>query len=203
MAEPVKNKKKPTFTPVFRVSFPHVFTPQQPGADAAPGTKPKYGVMAVFNPKEFSPEDAARWKEISKLANDASMKKFGEPLSALPPNYKRPFRRGDEKREYGFTADQIFISLTSLVKPGIVASDGITKITDAEGFYPGCYARATVGAFAYKKGGGMGVAIGLNNLMFVKDGPRLDNRVAAEEEFEDFADPNAAAEDLSDADLGL
>lgn len=190
-------------TPVFRVSFPHVFVPQDAMSEEG---KAKFGVMAVFTPGEFSPEDKTRWQAMIGIANDAAMKKFKKALKELPPNFKKPFHRGDEKAEYGFTDQMIFTNITSHIKPGIVASDGKTKITDDQAFYPGCYARASVNAFAFDKKGGKGVAFGLNNLMFVKDGERLDNRVEAEKEFEDFADPNAASSvggGLTDDDLGI
>lgn len=199
MAEKKDNPR--VITPVFRVSFPHVFIPQDPMS--AEG-KPKYGVMALFSPKEFSPEETVLWQKMIALANDASMKKFQKILKDLPPNFKKPFHRGDEKAEYGFTSDQIYVNITSHIMPGIVASDGKTKIIDQNSFYPGCYARASVNAFGFDKKGGKGVAFGLNNLMFVKDGERLDNRIEAEKEFEDFSDPNApSAGSISDSELGF
>ena len=55
-------------------------------------------------------------------------------------------------------------------------------IEDREAFYPGCYARASVTAYAYDNVS-KGVAFGLSNLMFVKDGERLDSRTDPTEDF--------------------
>lgn len=173
--------------------------------------RPKYGVMAVFVPTEFAKDsDLARaeklkWEAMVRIANEASIKKFQKPLGQLPPNFKKPWHRGDEKAEYGFDATMVYTNITSHMKPGIVFSDGKTKITDPEKFYPGCYARASVNAYGYDNSG-KGVAFGLNNLMFVKDGERLDNSVDAAVEFGEMgveSDPFATTGAEDDLGLGL
>jgi hypothetical protein len=73
-----------------------------------------------------------------------------------------------------------------------------TPITDPKLIYPGCYLRASLGAFATpatKENPSNSVSIALRNCQKVKDAPRIDSRVKAEDEF--VADPNAAA-DLND-----
>ncbi|HVZ42983.1 MAG TPA: ssDNA-binding protein, partial [Ramlibacter sp.] len=63
--------------------------------------------------------------------------------------------------------------------------------------YAGLIVRASVRPYYYPQQGG-GIAFGLGNIQVLRDGPRLDNRLAAEDEFE--ADANAAAA-ASNADL--
>lgn len=211
MSTPAK-KKKGIITPVFRLSFPHMFAAWK-GENASADAKAKYGGMAIFVPGEMDAKDKGLWSGMIALANEASIKQFGKKLSELPPNFKKPFHRGDEKAEYGMTDKQIFTNLTSHVKPEIRMPDGVTKLPDYcqkhgktvdEIIFAGVYCRASVNAFAYNKGGGKGVAFGLNGLLYVKTGERLDNRALTDEEFEDFVDPefSAAAAPVDD-DLGL
>ncbi len=200
-------------TPVFRLSFPHFITPQ-PSMTA--GGKAKFGNMAVFTPGEFDAEDKKRWQQMMVKLNDASLKKFQLPYKDLTPNIKKPFHRGDEKKQYGFTKDMIFINITSAVRPGFVKKDGKTKVlleADIEAiFYPGCYCRASVNAFAYPTKSTSnanvvtpGLAFGVNNIMFVKHGERLDNRVEADEEFAELGEEEdlSTLDDLGLGDLGI
>lgn len=207
-------KKKGIITPVFRVSFPHWFAPWK-GENSSEDAKAKYGNMAIFVPGEMDIKDKGLWSGMIALANDAAVKTFGKPLKELPPNFKKPFHRGDEKAEYGMTEKMIYTNLTSHVKPEIRMPDGVTKLPDYckkhgktvdELIFAGIYCRASVNAFAFKKGGGKGVAFGLNGVLFVKSGERLDNRALTDEEFEDFIDPefnSGAAIGGGDDDLGL
>lgn len=175
-------------TPIFRVSFPNVFE-----ASSYQGGPPKYGVTAVFEPESFSPADKKRWAAMNKLADGASKETFGKPIDKLPANFKRPVRDGEEKAELdGFGEGKKFISLSTKFKPEILAEDRESIIMDAEDFYPGCYARASVNAYGYDNVG-KGVAYGLMSLMKVKDGERLDNRTSAADDFADLGE-----EDTSD-----
>lgn len=190
-------------TPVFRVSFPHVFTAVLP-KNPKPGVEPKFGLMAIFTPSAMSPEDAKLWQDVVALGNRCALEDLGKAFKDFPSTWKRPFRSGSDKIEYGMTAQDVFCNLTSKYKPHVVASDGKTEIVDAVAFYPGCYARASVNAYSYKVEGGIGVAFGLFNVMFVKDGPRLDNRIEAEEDFKNYAVAGASTgSGLTDADLGI
>lgn len=164
-------------TPVFRVSFPSVFE-----ASSYEGGAPKYSVCAVWEPAKFTPKDKALWTAIQALADDVSVEKFKKKLAALPGNFKKPFRDGEEKADLtGFGAGKVFSNLSSKQRPGLIMLDG-TPITDPEDFYPGCYARATITAYAYDNVG-KGVALGLQNLQKIKDGERLDNRTDPNDDF--------------------
>lgn len=208
--QPTK-KKRGIITPVFRLSFPHMFAAWK-GENANAEAKAKYGGMAIFTPAEMDIKDKGLWSGMIGLANEASNKMFGKPLKELPPNFKKPFHRGDEKAEYGMTDKQIFTNLTSHVRPEIRMPDGVTKLPDFckkngktvdEIIFAGIYCRASVNAFAYNKGGGKGVAFGLNGLLYVKSGERLDNRALTDEEFEDYIDPDFTGAIDSGDDLGL
>jgi hypothetical protein len=164
-------------TPVFRVSFPSVFE-----ASSYEGGAPKYSVCAVWEPAKFTAKDKALWDAMMALADSVSVEKFKKKLSALPANFKKPFRDGAEKEGLtGFGEGKIFANLSSKMRPGIIFLDN-TPLTDPEDFYPGCYARATVTAYAYDNVG-KGVALGLQNLQKIKDGDRLDSRTDASDDF--------------------
>lgn len=164
-------------TPVFRVSFPSVFE-----ASSYEGGAPKYSVCAVWEPAKFTAKDKALWDAMMALADSVSVEKFKKKLAALPANFKKPFRDGTEKEGLtGFGEGKIFANLSSKMRPGIIFLDN-TPLTDSEDFYPGCYARATVTAYAYDNVG-KGVALGLQNLQKIKDGDRLDSRTEASDDF--------------------
>jgi hypothetical protein len=69
------------------------------------------------------------------------------------------------------------------MRPGIVDAN-LQEIISEDDFYSGCYARATLTAFAYDKLGNKGVAFGLQNIQKLKDGEHLSGRKNAESDFE-------------------
>lgn len=167
-------------TPVFRASFPTLFVPKA----MQEGQPLKYSVSAVWTPSEFNEADKARWDAIVKHCDEVCLEKFKKKIDQLPGNYKRPIRDGAEKAELeGYGEGKVFANLSSKMKPGVVFPDG--SDCNPDDIYPGCYLRATVNAYAYDMGGGRGVALGLQNIRFIRDGERLDSRTDADEDFRD------------------
>lgn len=174
---------KKLVTPVFRASFPNLFVPKA----MQEGQTPKYSVSAIFEPATMSEPDKKRWAAILELVDEATLEKFKKKAAALPGNYKQAIRDGNEKAELeGYGEGKVFANLSSRMKPGVVDAEG-NDLTP-EDIYPGCYLRATVTAYAYDQGGGKGVALGLQNIRFVRDGERLDSRTDANEDFKDVDD---------------
>ncbi len=179
-------------TPVFRVSFPELFE-----AKSYDGGKAKFGTAAIWTPREFSEVDKVRWKALMGALNEASIENFKKPLKDLPVNIRRGIRDGAEKADLeGYGEGTRFANLTTMMRPGVVdnvtGDDGkLLPIGPEHGntdrIYPGCYCRATVNIYAYDNKG-KGVSIGLMNLQFVKDGPRLDSRTDAADDFADEVD---------------
>jgi hypothetical protein len=183
---------KKVVTPVFRVSFPSVFE-----ASSWEGSAPKFEVTGLFDPSKFSEKDKERWRAMQALADEVSMDKFKKKVKDLPGNCKKPFRDGAEKEDLeGFEEGKPFARMSSKLRPGLIDVDR-TPITDESEFYPGCYARATVTAYAYDNVG-KGVAFGLQNLQKVADGERLDSRTDAAEDFEDDIDDEWISDDKVD-----
>ena len=173
---------KKVVTPIFRVSFPAVFE-----AKSFEQGPPKFSVSAIWDPKLFTPAEKQLWAAMIGLADEVSLEKFKKKVDQLPGNFKKPVRDGAEKAGLaGYGEGKLFANLSSKMRPGLIGLDR-QPILDAEEFYPGCYARATITAYAYDNKG-KGVAFGLQNLMKVKDGERLDSRTDANEDFADTSD---------------
>jgi len=168
----------------FRVSYAQVFTPRA----IEEGQEPKYSLTMLFD------KDDPALDPLKKAAKDAAHAKWGDKV---PKNIRNPFRDGDEDSDQEAYKDKIFIRVSSKSKPGLVDKDR-NAILEAEDFYSGCYARATVNSFAYDTAGNKGVSFGLNNIQKLADGERLDNRTAAEDDFDDYTGSTKAASETDD-----
>lgn len=178
----MSNNKARIMTPAFRVAFPEVFTPG--GMDPA---KPKYSITMLFD----KDEDIS---ELKRIAAAAKRDKWGEKI---PSGLRNPFRNGDEKDWTGFEG-KIFVKAASKFKPGLVDADRVAIIDETE-FYPGCWARATITAYAYDVSGNKGVAFNLHNLQKLKDDEPFVGRIEAEDDFAD-AESSQAPVTSSDED---
>lgn len=201
MATSKSNARKVT-TPMFRASFAWVFEPQPP-MEGQQG-EPKYGVTMLFSPKE---QKTPAYESMKKIAVAAAKEKFGDKLvpdgNGWFKGLRNPFRDGDEKSELEGYAGNMFASATSKMQPGLVdaaLNRIISKEVCEDGFYSGCYARATVTAYGYDKAGNKGVAFGLQNVQKLKDGEAFSGRTAAEDDFE-AADDAFGGDDGGDADF--
>lgn len=161
-------------TPKFRVSFPAVFVPRA----AMDGAEPKYSVVMLF-PK------TADLSKLKAIAKQALVEKWGDKI---PKDLRSPFRDGNEKELDGY-ADCIFITASSKMKPGLV--DGQKQeIISADEFYAGCYARATVNAYAYDRNGNRGVSFGLQNIQKLEEGEPFSGRTRPEDDFDAIGEPS-------------
>lgn len=169
-------------TPVFRVSFPHVFTPQQYEGSG----EPKFSLSAIWEPAKFTAGEKKLWAAIEAALDEEAKKRFKAPFNSLPANIKRGLRDGAEKADLeGYGAGKLFANLTSKMRPGVVNLAG-EKIgpehNNAELFYPGVYARSKVSVYSYDNKG-KGIGLGLNNIQFIRSGARLDARQDAAADF--------------------
>ena len=168
-------------TPEFRVSFPAVFKPKRQKGDAT--SEPKYGLTMLF-PK------GADLSKLKAAAQEAVKEKWGDKP---PKNLRSPFRDQGEKEYEGYEEGAVFVSASSKQKPGLVDRQRQDIIDETE-FYPGCYARATLRAFAYDNNGNKGVAFCLNNIQKLRDGNPLDGRTRAKDDFADDLPPDEGAD---------
>jgi len=169
-------------TPEFRVSYPHVFTSSLNKLS----NKMEFSLEAIFPP-------GTDLKALQNEAVKVLKEEFGDNVAAWPTDLKKPFKKHedrtktDKKTGETFLPDPyevggVFLSLRSLQKPGLV-DESVQPIIDPSLFYAGCYARAAVNAYAYRKGGNVGVNFGLQHIQYTRKGDPLGNRTTPEEAF--------------------
>lgn len=167
-------------TPAFRVSYPNVFKPRKNDLN----DKMEYSIVALFK----KGEDLTKLKEACQKA---IVDKWGPDKTKWPKNLRTPFRLQEERAKEvdgkrilpaGHEEGAVFLNLKSNRKPGVV-DQNVQDIINEEEFYAGCWARASVNAFAYSQKGNNGVSFGLGNIQKVKDGEPLGNRARPEEDF--------------------
>lgn len=158
------------YTPPCVISYPNLFTPRA----AEEGGEAKYSATFVFD------EAAQKTKEFAALK--AAMKPAVEEKwgSKIPANLKNPFLDG---AKYGLPEGTVIIRTSSKSAPGVVNAS-VQRIIDPGEIYPGARVIATLNCYAWEhKTGGKGVSFGLGNVQKIGDGPRLDNRTQAEDDF--------------------
>lgn len=176
-------------TPIGILSFPNLFSPRP----RAPGGEPVYQCSILFD--EAAQRDPA-YEALKRAVREEIDDKNG-PNKNRDPKFmagvRSPFRPTSEKQYTGYDIPNgIFISPWTKSKPGLV--DAVrNEILVPEDIWPGQLVRATVSPFWYNTSGNRGVSFALNNLQVCRtDGPRLDGRKAAKEDFPDYDGPGAA-----------
>lgn len=180
-------------TPVGTLSYPHLFTPQDPMEE---GGQAKYAAVIVF-------EEGTDLSDLYAIAETAAHEKFGAKAAALLEGgrLRMPFRTDGEEK--GYAPGSTFLNAKTSNPPGVVSrwADPETgkprKIDSPDEIYPGAQVRFSITAFGYDVKGNKGISFALNNVQKWDEGQRLDGRVRAEDEF--TAEMPAAA-DLGDMD---
>lgn len=182
--------EKKVLTPEFRVSFPSMFK-----AKSFNGGPEKFSLVMLFDKK-------SDLTKLKKAVSVAMTEKFGDK-SKWPKNWKNPFRDGSEKADLQGYEGMTFVTASSKQKPGLV-NNKVEPIIAESDFYAGCYARATVIAYAFDTAGNRGAAFSLQNVQKLRDGDAFSGRKSAEEEFDAVDDGSDDASNFEDSDdLGL
>lgn len=185
---PKKFEGQKVMTPRFRAAFARVFKPEAFGESQ----DPVYSITMLF------PKNDTDLTELKRVAIQAKVAKWGDKA---PKNLKSPFKDGNEMGYDGFE-DMIAVRATSKWRPGIV-NRKLQNITDETDFYSGCWARATIQAFAYDRIG-KGVSFALLNLQKLDDDEPFVGGAKAEDDFDDeMSERSDEATDFSDDDLGI
>jgi hypothetical protein len=183
--------------PYGTLSYPTLKEPRLVG-DA---TKASYSCVVIF------PEDTDL-SELEAACVAAAEEKWGADRTKKMLDAKAlkwPIKSGDQysakKPGNEVYEGRQFVNAKSDEQPGLVGPragpDGKPERLAPEEFYPGCIVRASVNVYPFDHPqGGKGIGIGLNNLQFVKHGPRLDNRRRAEDDFDVIEED---ADELEDA----
>lgn len=187
-------------TPKFRVSYPNVFKAKKNDLNG----KDEYSLVALF-PK------GADLSKLKAAAQEAVIAKFGTDKSRYPKNMRSPFRDQVERAKIddttgkktlpaGYEEGAIFLNLKSAQKPGLI-NQAKEDIIDASEFYAGCWAHATINAYAYNHKGNAGVSFGLGNIQKLQDGDPLGSRTSAQDDFEVIAGADTGSTATSASDL--
>lgn len=192
-----------------RISYPNLFVPTKFGDnkkgnddnddDKKKDKKKKYNCNFLI-PKSDKLQVSIIKKAILKAEKEAladSRKWNGK----APRKYDSPLRDGDDKEEPGEFEDHWYINAKSSSKPQVVRKVGkqMVVIDDPEEVYPGAYVTVTLNVYGFDYEGKKGMAAGLGNVLFVKDGERLGaGRTDAEDDFADELDEDDDDEDIDD-----
>lgn len=179
-------------TPEAIISYPHVFEPQTP-----PGaSEPVYSCALVFL-------DDVDIMEMKAAVMMVAKEKWGDKTKEMIKSQKirLPFR--EDAVDKGYPEGSTFINVKSKQQPGVVSiyadeNGKAATINDPKDIYPGAIVRASLRAYAYSVNGNNGVSFSLGNLQKIKDGPRMDGRLNAADEFTTEAKPTADISDLDD-----
>lgn len=193
------------------ITFPTIFEP----AENLSGVL-KYSASFMFD-KSDEKAIAQLEAEIKKAHAAGVTKGFWRATTKISTFKNSPFRDGDEELESGEKEGaeykgRKFLNASAAGeeknapgvvsyrnKPGVVGPDA-KPLFDQEMLYSGCIVRADIKAFPYKAGGNTGIGWWLNNVMVIKDGPRLDGKMNAVDAFAGFA-TEAAMDTTAEDDL--
>lgn len=176
-----------------RISFANIWEPK-----SINGSEEKYSVSCII-PKTDKKLLAKIHAAVEAAKEDGKTRKWN---GKIPPNLKLPLRDGDIDRPDDENYENcFFLNATSKDAPQIV-DRRVQPITDPMMVYSGCYCNVSVNFYAFNANGNRGVAAGLGNIQFVKDGERLSGKASAESEFDaletDDEDVLGGGEDLPD-----
>ena len=149
-------------TDVFRISFPHLFKAHAPQGSTNP---PKYSCDMLFT-------DKASLAKIEKACAEVMTEKFGSDKTKWPKSKNQVIKDGNEKENITGYEGTKYITARSDRRPTVVDRNK-QEILDESQIYAGSYCRAQISVYWFEKPTNKGIAIGLNAVQFVKDGPRF------------------------------
>ena len=160
------------------ISYPALFEPKENPSGAL-----KYSCSLLFDKKDVKTIEGLQ-KAIDKAVARGKEKLWD---GKVPKFRYEPLRDGDQELADGDKTDAIykgkyFVNCSANDAPGVVGPDA-SKLMDQTKIYAGCIVRADINPFPYSNSGNKGVGWGLNNIMLVSDGERLDGRQNAEDAF--------------------
>ena len=162
-----------------RISFANIWE-----AKSINGGEEKYSVSCVI-PKSDKKTIAKIQKAVEAAKEDGKTRKWS---GKIPPNLKLPLRDGDiDRPDDENYQDCYFLNATSKDAPQVVDRK-VNPVLDPMMVYSGCYCNVSVNFYAFNANGNRGVAAGLGNVQFVKDGERLSGRASADADFDALED---------------
>ena len=174
-----------------RISFANIWEPK-----AINGGDEKYSVSCLI-PKSDKKTLARIQKAVEAAKEDGKSRKWG---GKIPPNLKLPLRDGDiDRPDDENYEDCFFLNASSKDAPQVVDRK-VNPILDPMMVYSGCYCNVSVNFYAFNANGNRGVAAGLGNIQFVRDGERLSGKASADADFDALEDDDEGVlgEDMPD-----
>lgn len=173
------------YLPGVRISYPHLFTPH-----VAPGaTEAKYGgALIIPNNAPAVPENQLPGGTLlEQIFNARASILAGDLKGAAPaPGKDLPCYPGPTREPNNPDFAYVYIlSANNKTKPAVVDGN-MQPVMDVDLIYPGCYVNASVSIYFYAKPV-KGIAVGLDGVQFLRDGPRLDNKPTASQMFKPIA----------------
>lgn len=162
-----------------RISFANIWEPK-----AINGGDEKYSVSCLI-PKSDKKTLARIQKAVEAAKEDGKARKWS---GKIPPNLKLPLRDGDiDRPDDENYEDCYFLNASSKDAPQVVDRK-VNPVLDPMMVYSGCYCNVSVNFYAFNANGNRGVAAGLGNIQFVKDGERLSGKASADADFDALED---------------
>ena len=172
-----------------RISFANIWEPK-----AINGGDEKYSVSCLI-PKSDKKTLARIQKAVEAAKEDGKARKWS---GKIPPNLKLPLRDGDiDRPDDENYEDCYFLNASSKDAPQVVDRK-VNPVLDPMMVYSGCYCNVSVNFYAFNATGNRGVAAGLGNIQFVRDGERLSGKASADADFDALEDDD---EDVLGGDL--
>lgn len=172
-----------------RISFANIWE-----AKSINGGEEKYSVSCVI-PKSDKKTIAKIQKAVEAAKEDGKTRKWS---GKIPPNLKLPLRDGDiDRPDDENYEDCYFLNASSKDAPQVVDRK-VNPVLDPMMVYSGCYCNVSVNFYAFNANGNRGVAAGLGNIQFVRDGERLSGKASADADFDALEDDD---EDVLGGDL--
>lgn len=175
-------------TPIGILSFPVLFSPKPRG----PGQEPDYSCAILFDEQAQKDPKYAALKQAVAAKIDETWGPGKSKDAAFCKTLKLPFKRCEEKSYAGYDIPNgVYITPWTKSKPGVIDARK-QDVYMPEDVWAGQLVRASVQPFSYTTPN-KGVSLGLNNLQICRtDGPRIDGRKKAAEEFGEYTEDGAA-----------
>jgi len=172
-------------TPEVIISYPAIFEPKPNPSGAL-----KYSCSILIDKKDK--KGLKQFTDALEIAIQKGIENIPKWQKKKPFFQYQPLRDGDEELENGKKTDsayegKMFLNCSSNDAPGVVGPDA-KPLMDQKALYAGCVVRLDVNPFPYHNSGNNGIGWGLNNVMLVREGDRLDGRQNAESAFGTFAE---------------
>lgn len=141
--------------------------------------KQHYSLVAIV-PKSDT-QTLQKIEDTIDYVKGKSIEKFG---GRIPPNCHMPLHDGDmEKPDNPVFKNCYYLNAKSKDAPQIV-DQNVNPITNPKDLYSGCYGNVSLIFYPYNCAGAKGIGVWLGNIQKIKDGPKLNARISASDEFQ-------------------